>query len=498
MLPNPAPVAPKPWYQRWFGWVPVPRSLLGRMLLLTLLSVLMAQGLSSVIWLSQLRATQLEGLVTSARSLAHSMSASVSYLRSLPLAYRPLVLDQLRSMGGTRFVVTLNDKPLDMQVLPLTPRKSAVLESVHEVLREAMGNDVDILVTFVSPDDLRIFNGGLKLDELPRSWAHYALTLEPVKPPVLVTQIQMAPGEWLYIASLLPEPYTSLEEEGLPAQQVWFIILTSSFLLLFIGVLVHWQSRPLKRLARAARDMSLGAAEVRPVAEGGGSEVVEVGRAFNAMRERISRYLIERSQLFSAISHDLRTPITRLRLRVELLDDEKVQAKFSRDLDDLEMLVKGALQCVKDTDIHENIEPVDLNLALDCLIEPYLPPQGNGRVSLNGRALAAYAGKPLALRRCMGNLIDNALKYGTRAHLHIEDNDSAFILHVDDEGPGVPEQRLEQVFEPHFRLSGKQQGYGLGLGIARNIAHSHGGEVTLQNLREGGLRVTLYLPRFSD
>ena len=115
-----------------------------------------------------------------------------------------------------------------------------------------------------------------------------------------------------------------------------------------------------------------------------------------------------------------------------------------------------------------------------------------------GRALAAYPGKPLALKRCIGNLIDNALKYGQTAHLHIDDDDSAFILHVDDEGPGVPEQRLEQVFEPHFRLAGKQQGYGLGLGIARNIAHSHGGEVSLQNLREGGLRVTLQLPRSVD
>lgn len=91
---------------------PVPRSLLGRMLLLTLLAVLFAQALSSVIWVSQLRATQLEGLVTSARSLAHSMTASVSYFRSLPVAYRPLVLDQLRSMGGTRFVVTLNDRQI--------------------------------------------------------------------------------------------------------------------------------------------------------------------------------------------------------------------------------------------------------------------------------------------------------------------------------------------------------------------------------------------------
>ncbi|GFM93498.1 two-component sensor histidine kinase [Pseudomonas cichorii] len=465
------------------------------MLLLTLLAVLMAQALSSVIWLSQLRATQMVGLVTSARSLAYSMAASVSYFRSLPLAYRPLVLDQLRSMGGTRFVVSLNDRPLDMQILPPTPRKQAVLQVVDEVLRQHLGNDPDIAVWFVRPDDLRIFNSGLKLDELPRSWAHYALTLEPLDPPVLVTQIELAPGEWLYIASLLPEPYTSLEEQELPLQQVWFIALTSIFLLVFIGLLVHWQSRPLKRLARAARDMSLGA-DVEPVVEGGGSEVVEVSRAFNAMRNRISRYLTERGQLFSAISHDLRTPITRLRLRVELLEDEKLQTKFSRDLDELELLVKGALQCVKDTDIHENIEQVDLNHLLECLIEPYLR---DGRVTQKGVAEAAYPGKPLALKRCIGNLIDNAIKYGYRAHLKVEDNDLAFVLHVDDEGPGVPEKRLEHVFEPHFRLAGsQQQGYGLGLGIARNIAHSHGGEVSLQNLREGGLRVTLFLPRSVD
>ena len=483
---------------RLFRKARVPRSLLGRMLLLTLLAIVLAQTLSSAIWLSQLRTTQLEGLVTSARSLARSMTATVTYLRSLPLAYRPLVLDQMRSMGGTRFFVSLNDKPLGMPTLPLTDRKQAVLDAVDQILRQSLGPDADVSVKFVSPTDLRIFNAGLKLEELPRSWAHFALTLEPVNPPVLVTQIQMAPGEWLYIASLLPEPYTSLEEEGLPAVQVWFIALSSIFLLVFIGVLVHWQSRPLKRLARAARDMSLGEDEFKPVETGGASEVVEVGRAFNTMRARISRYLTERSQLFSAISHDLRTPITRLRLRVELLEDEQVQHKFGRDLDELEMLVKGALQCVKDTDIHENIEPVDLNVLLDCLIEPYLLPQGNGRVTLQGKALRPFPGKPLALRRCMGNLIDNALKYGQNAHLCIEDNDNAFMLIVDDEGPGVPEQRLEQVFEPHFRLSGHQQGYGLGLGIARSIAHSHGGEVSLQNLSVGGLRVILCMPRNAD
>lgn len=469
----------------------VPRSLLGRMLLLTLLAVLLAQVLSSLIWLSQLRASQMEGLVSTARSLAQSMVASVSYFRSLPVGYRPLVLDQLRSMGGTRFFVSLNDKPLQMPVLAETPRKRAVISEVDAVLRERLGSQLELSVHFVSPDHLRVFNSGLLLNELPRSWAYYALSLEPLNPPILVTQIRIGEGEWLYLASLLPEPYVNLEDQGLPHQQLWFILLTSGFLLLFVGLLVHWQSQPLKRLALAAREMSLGA-DVEPLAEVGGSEVVEVRRAFNSMRERISRYLSERSQLFSAISHDLRTPITRLRLRVELLDDEALQAKFSRDLDELEVLVKGALQCVKDTDIHENIEPVDLNHLLHGLIEPYL---GTGLVTVDGAARYPYPGKPLALRRCIGNLLDNALKYGERAHLHIEDDAEAFVLHVDDEGPGVPEQKLEQVFEPHFRLASQQQGYGMGLGIARNLAHSHGGELSLRNLREGGLRVTLWLPR---
>ncbi|WP_425328026.1 ATP-binding protein [Pseudomonas nitroreducens] len=472
-------------------WALVPRSLLGRMLLLTLLAVLLAQGLSSLFWISHLRSSQRDGLLTSSRSLAYSMAASVSYFRSLPIGYRPLVLDQLRSMGGTRFFVSLNERPLNLRALPDTTNKQAVIDIVQDVLHQKLGKDVELQVEFVSPDDLRLFNGELKLEELPRSWAHYALTLEPVNPPVLVTQIRIGESEWLYIASLMPAPYVTLEPEGLPPQQIISIAFTSLLLLLFTGLLVHWQSRPLKRLARAARDIALGGQD-QPLEENGASELVEVSRAFNTMRERIDRYVNERGQLFSGISHDLRTPITRLRLRAELLDDEQARDKFSHDLDELELLVKGALQCVKDTDIHENIEPVDLNQLLQYIAGPYL---ADGRVEVIAAAREPYPGKPLALKRCIGNLLDNALKYGERAQLSIEDDADAVVLHVDDQGPGVPEQRLEKVFEPRFRLSERGQGYGLGLGIARNIAHTHGGEVSLQNRREGGLRVTLRLPR---
>jgi signal transduction histidine kinase len=120
---------------------------------------------------------------------------------------------------------------------------------------------------------------------------------------------------------------------------------------------------------------------------------------------------------------------------------------------------------VKDTDIHENIEPVDLNHVLDCLVEPYLAPNGNGRVTQQGRALAPYPGKPLALKRCIGNLIDNAMKYGQNAQLHIDDDERALCAACRRRRPGVPEQRLEQVFEPHFRWPGSSRAMGWGWGL---------------------------------
>ncbi|GGK07006.1 ATP-binding protein [Pseudomonas matsuisoli] len=471
----------------------VPRSLLARMLLLTLLAVLLAQGASALFWASSLRSSRNEGLQSAAHNLAYSIAASVRYFSLLPPGYRPLVLEQLRNMGGTRFLVSLNEKRLDMQALPATADRRAVLDSVEAVLRERLGTHIPLEVEFVRPGELRLFNGGLALKELPRSWAHYVLSFEPLEPPVLVAQIRIGEGEWVYIATLMPAPYYSLDEPWIPVQQALFIVFSSAFLLLFIGVLIRWQSRPLKRLSNAARELSLDV-HTPPLPEEGAQEIREVTRAFNSMRERIARHLDERAQLFSAISHDLRTPITRLRLRAELIDDEQVQVKLNRDLDELDLLVRGALQCVKDTDIHENVEPVDIQALLEHLVDPYRyddPP----RAALLGTVHKPLLGKPLALKRCIGNLLDNAIKYGHRAHLQVEDDERQLVLYVDDEGPGVPEQNLEQVFEPHVRLASDRRGYGLGLGIARNLAHAHGGEVVLHNRREGGLRVTLTLPR---
>mgnify|MGYP000063510347 CR=1 FL=1 len=180
-------------------------------------------------------------------------------------------------------------------------------------------------------------------------------------------------------------------------------------------------------------------------------------------------------------------------LRVELLDDEQQIAKFNKDLDELELMVKGALQTVKDTDIHENIEQLDIDAMLEQMAEAMNLHED--LLTIEGHCKWPYRGKLLALKRCIGNLVDNGIKYGQKVRIIIMDDEEMLILFIMDEGPGLPDDQFERIFEPYYRLSTDAAGTGLGLGIARNIAHAHGGDLVLENRPQGGLQATLSLPR---
>lgn len=475
----------------WRRWLPA--SLLGRVLLLTLLAMAAAQVISSVAWVTTYRAQQEEGLVATTRNLAQSAAATAQFFNSLPLEYRHIVLDQLRDMGGTRFFVSLNNRQLDMVPLPDTDRKLRVRAEVESVLRRRLGNQINLHVEFVHPQQLRILNTELPLDALPPSWAHYALTLEPLNPPVLVTQIEVAEDEWLYLAAALPAPYVSFDDEGIPGQQVLFMVVMIGILFPVLAWLIRQQTRPLRKLAKATRDLPLDD-DQPPLKEQGSAEIVAVTRSFNTMRRRLQNYIGDREELFRAISHDLKTPITRLRLRIDLIEDDGMRERLESDLQELELLVKGALQSLKDTDIHENVESIDIERLLARMAEAYRQ-EGTDRLKVLGRC-QPFRGKPLALSRCLGNLVDNAIKYGERADVVLQDTPGQLVIRVEDWGPGIPEAELPRIFDPYYRLhQGQRQGHGLGLGIARNIAQNHGGDLTVANRPEGGLRVILSLPR---
>jgi signal transduction histidine kinase len=254
-------------------------------------------------------------------------------------------------------------------------------------------------------------------------------------------------------------------------------------------------TQPLGDLARAADEAGRGG-NTTPLKERGARELRRATRAFNSMQERLRRYLDSRTQVLAAMSHDLRTPLTRLRLRVESIDDEQLRQRCIEDLEEMSSMVRGALGVFRGLNDEEAPVPVDIDaLALELQRQQA---ELGGEVAIVGQANSPYVAKPLALKRCLGNLVQNAIRHGVRATIHIEDG-TQLLLRVCDAGPGIPEDMLEKVFEPFFRLEASRNrdtgGTGLGLSIARDIAQQHGGSLTLRNRVEGGLEARLALPR---
>lgn len=455
--------------------------------------VLLAQLISYGVWTSQVRASHLELVDRVSRNLTYSIASTARFFISLPIEYRHLVLDQLRKMGGTRFFVSINDHRIPVQDIDDTQEKHLVVDNVAGIMRQEM-NVERVWVQFSEPTTLRVLNSETLALDLPPRWAQ-SLFLDPLSPPVMVVQMQLEKDTWLYIATLLPVPGFLQKGSWLDADKLVFLALMLIVVIAMSLVGIRWMTRPLAEIARAAEDFGRDI-DHPPLLEQGPSEVIATARAFNHMQERIRRYLAERERLFSAISHDLKTPITRLRLRAELLDDDLQRERFSKDLEELDLMVKGALQYVKDTDIHENTETVHVPDLLDSLLTD-LQQQGR-EVRLLGDFEPLQA-KPLALKRCLTNLIDNALFYGGSADISMCSTDLQWLVQVRDRGPGIPEEQIDLVFEPYVRLEPSRNrhtgGSGLGLGIARSLARAHGGDLMLRNHREGGLEVTLILPR---
>ncbi|WP_181184352.1 response regulator [Cupriavidus pinatubonensis] len=234
-----------------------------------------------------------------------------------------------------------------------------------------------------------------------------------------------------------------------------------------------------------------------PMPEDGPLEVARAAHAFNTMQASLSRYLRERSATLAAMSHDLKTPITRLRLRAELLDDGELKQKISQDLHDMESMVQATLAFMRGGDSAEPIQPLDVTALLESLQAD--AEEVGAHVSIEGSTDRPYPGRPQALKRCLSNLVDNACKYGNRAEILVEDDERQLVIRVLDQGPGISEAQLERVFEPFYRIERSRSrdtgGTGLGLTIARAIAQIHGGTLVLHNLKRGGLEAMLTLPR---
>lgn len=265
-------------------------------------------------------------------------------------------------------------------------------------------------------------------------------------------------------------------------------------------LLLRWATWPLRELALAAERFSIDQAPL-PLSETGPVEVRRAARAFNTMQERIQRLVSERLQAMAAVSHDLRTPITRLRLRSELLDDDQTRELVDADLREMEAMIDSTLEYLQGGKSHEQMRPVDIVSLVETVVDDF---QDQGyRISLSGAGSAPVLGQVLSLKRAFSNIIGNALKYGDAAEVSIIAAGDHFSVVVEDEGPGIPLDAMERVFLPFVRLeesrSRETGGSGLGLTIARAVILAHGGQIHLTNRNKGrqnkgGLRVAVAIP----
>ncbi len=461
----------------------VPQSLFGRTLLVLAAGLLVAQLASVALNLFD-RGSSVYRLA--AFQIASRIAQTARILNRLPPDMREAVS---REIDGRHLRVSLASRPIAMEA-------GLAAHDVYEAafaaaLQRQIGAPWPVNVEISSnPRDRRAPGEGTVATAFEVWVARNFFYLLP-STFSLVAQVELEDGTVAAFYAAIPQEPLSRLESLIPRL---FVLLVTCFGI--ATLLMFMINRPLRRLVAAADSMSDGL-DHPPVAETGPSETRRVLAAFNRMQTRLRGHLLDRARMLGALSHDLRTPLTRLRLRAETLQDGEVRDRIHRDLDEMESMVHDTLAFFSDVGREPDRAWIDVDATVGSICEDRR--ETGQPVSVSGEASAPYFGYLPALRRCIDNLVGNALRYGGVAQVEIRDSPGELRIIVSDQGPGLPPAELERVFEPYYRVEASRNpasgGTGLGLSIARNIARWHGGDVRLANGEDRGLVATLTLPR---
>jgi signal transduction histidine kinase len=316
-------------------------------------------------------------------------------------------------------------------------------------------------------------------------------------------QVQTTPPKRLFFAvtaRLQDGSWFHFERSGIEPLKWWrdlpFSIGVSTIpVLVVVAAFVGWITRPVRALAQAAEQVGRGE-RTDPLPITGPREIQDTTAAFNAMQERLLRFVRDRTRMLAAISHDFRTPITSLRLRAEMVEDEVLKAAMTRTLDEMREMVEATLSFASEGAATEETRLVDLVSLIEAIADDQAT-LGH-QVDVNGPDHLPYRCRPMNLKRAILNLTDNAIRYGERAHITLTQDAGNVRIAVDDDGPGIPPDKIDEVFEPFVRLEASRNretgGVGLGLAITRSCVRSHGGDVILSNRAKHGLRAEIVLP----
>lgn len=310
-------------------------------------------------------------------------------------------------------------------------------------------------------------------------------------PTSLLIAIELEDGQWLNAENQFSAP---------PRGRFWAASGMLACIIIVIAgislILLRRITGPMRQLSEAAEKLGRGET-VEPLPETGPREARATIRAFNQMQERLTRFMNDRTQMLAATSHDLRTPLTSLRLRAELVEDEELKTKMLATLDEMQKMVEAMLAFAREDSAREETRDVDLNSLIQSITDE-LVDQGLAAKFDTG-AKHVIRARPFTLTRAIRNIIENAARHGGGAMVRVEQGDAEISIIVDDNGPGIPETHIDDVFDPFMRVDDARNqdsgGMGLGLGIARTIVRGHGGDIMLCNRPGGGLRATISVPR---
>ncbi len=442
------------------NWRAMAASLSARMALILLAGLLVAQGVS--LWLQWgERAT----VVTQARGLnyAERIARTVGVLESVGAADRTTALPALQYEDLSVLLV-----PAD-QVSQKEPRGGIVAMMAVRLGGERQIRHVETGTSAHA--------GGPQNEGTQRSF-----------------DVRLKDGQWARIT--IRRNAEAASAPALSNDLILQLLLTLAIVATVVMIAVRQATRPLQQLAQAANSLALDL-DAQPLAESGSTETRHAAQAFNRMQSRIQRLVRERARALAAVSHDLRTPLTRLSLRTELIDDEALREQMAADLQAMAAMIDATLDYLRGLQTHEAVRAIDINALLESMTDDA---RVLGRhIQIEGQALQPLNARLTGLRRALQNLIDNAFKYAQGARIRVQDSASSLRITVEDDGPGITPGDLPKVTEPYFRAdSARSQpgdGVGLGLSIVRDIALMHDGELILSNRAQGGLSATLCLPR---
>ncbi|MBK1671593.1 hypothetical protein CKO28_26730, partial [Rhodovibrio sodomensis] len=307
---------------------------------------------------------------------------------------------------------------------------------------------------------------------------------------LLTLSLRLPDGSWLNVERVLHPPIP---------QVIWpmalSLALSTLAVALAVALVVRRIVRPLNTLSDAADRLGRGE-HLEPLPEEGPADVRRTTHAFNVMSDRLTRFVADRTRMLAAIAHDLRTPITGMRLRAEMIEEEETRARMLAGLNEMAEMTEAALAFAKADAQAEDSRRVDLASLVQSVCDDFA--DSGAAVTFDGPERLDHTCRPTALKRAVRNLIANAVRYGSSAAVTLARDETAITLSVADDGPGLPADQLERVFDPFVRLEESRNretgGSGLGLSIARNIARAHGGDVTLRNRNAGGAAAHLTLP----